>query len=73
MKTTFLSRITLAGLLLSAAVASGTALAQGPAPVQSAPAAHHVVHRHGHAHHVKHHHKAHHKMHKGHKHQRHAK
>lgn len=71
MKTNLFSRITLAGLLLSAAVASGTAMAEGiPARVNDKPAVQHVMqHRHAHhalhktAHKVKHHKKVHHKTH----------
>jgi hypothetical protein len=62
MKTNLFTRITLAGVLLSAAVASGAAMAQGTEAPVAKPATHQVVqHRHAHkalhktAHKVKHH------------------
>jgi hypothetical protein len=71
MKTNLFSHLTLAGLLLSAAVASGAAMAQAPAGrINDKPAVQHVVqHRHAQhkLHHVKHHRKVHHKHHHKHK------
>lgn len=76
MKTNLFSRITLAGLLLSAAVASNAAMAQGTDRPVEKPAVHHVAqHRHAHhslhktAHKAKHHKKVHHKHHKAQSHQ----
>ena len=70
MKTNLFSRITLAGLLLSAAVASNAAMAQGADRPVAQPVVHHVTaHRHAlhkTAHHVKHH-KKHHRHHPKHR------
>ena len=69
MKTSILSRLTLAGLLLSAAAVSGTALAQGPVREPTHAVQQHRAHAHKVVHH-KAHHKAHHKVHHKHKHNR---